>query len=437
MTATPWGEAESLSSRKLPPGPGRDPAAVERHQRERLFGATVAVVAERGYDATRVEDIVVVAGVSRNSFYRHFSNKRDCFVATLEGITGFAIPTVSAAFEEAPGPWDRRLAAMLDVFAAAVVAQPATARVGWVEVYAGGPEAVAVIDRLDRSVEDIVCRALEDSPARAGMPREIVRAITGGVRNIVHTHVREERIDEIPALMPELFSWMQSYHTPPERLSRPRRVPPELTAPRSEPHDVRERILAAVVELVAERGYAETPITEIAARAAVSLTTFYANFGGKEEAFLAALADAQRRLFQATVAHAGTAPDWATAVSTGLCAFFAFLATDPMTARLGGVRVWATNDAGLDLRARGLSRFSVLLDEGFRQFPETNPVAPQAIGATLDALLYRSLDQGKTERLYEVAPLATFITLAPFLGTERACEVANAAPAAFTRVSPR
>ncbi len=431
MTMTPWGEAESLRSRKLPPGPGKGPKEVNQQQRERLLGATVAVVAERGYDATRVEDILFVAGVSRNAFYRHFSNKRDCFVATLEGITEFAKSAVLAGFEEASGPWDRRLAAMLDASAAALVAQPATARVAWVEVYAGGPEAVAVIERLDRALEDITCRALEDSPERAGMPREIVRAVTGGARKIIHARVREERLDELPALMPELFAWMQSYHTPPEPLRRPREIPPQLIPLRPEPRDARERILAAVVELVAEKGYAEMPITEIAARAAVSLTTFYVHFDGKEDAFLATLADAQRRLFKATVTQASTASDWATSVSVGLCAFFAFLATDPLTAQLGGLRVWATGAAGMGLRAQGLSRFSLLLDEGFRQFPDTNPIAAEAIGATLDALLHSSLRHQGAERLYEVAPLAAFITLAPFMGTTRASKLANAGSAAI------
>jgi len=428
MTVTPWGDASRLRSLKLPPGPGKGRWAVRQSQRERLYAATVAVVAEKGYKATRVEDILVMAGVSRNAFYKHFSNKRDCFVATLEAINDFAVPVIVDAFEQTPGRWDRRLAAMLATAAAALVAQPATARVAWVEVYAGGPEAVAVIERLDCSVEDIVCRAIEDSPERAGMPREVVRAVTGGVRKIIHRRVREERIGELPPLMPELFSWMQSYHRPQEPLRRPRRIPPEFIPSRVEPQDARERILAAVVELVAEKGYAETPITEIAARAAVSLTTFYAHFDGKEEAFLAALADAERRLFKATVAQASTAPDWAISVSVGLCAFFAFLATDPMTAQLGGLRVWATGAAGLDLRAQGLSRFSLLLDEGFRQFPDTNPVAAEAIGATLDALIYSSLRHEGAERLYEVAPLATFITLTPFLGTARACELANSAP---------
>jgi AcrR family transcriptional regulator len=404
---------------------------VERHQRERLFGATVAVVAERGYEATRVEDILVVAGVSRNSFYKHFSNKRDCFIATLEGIVEFTAPHVLGVFEETPGPWDRKLAAMLDTLAAVLLEQRAMARVAWVEVHVAGAEALDVVERLDRSIEDVVCQALEDSPERAGMPREIVAAVVGGVRKIVHTRVREDRIDELPELMPALFEWMLSYETPPEPLRRPRRVPPEFVAPRPEPHDARERILVAVTELVAEHGYQELAITAIAAHASVSLTTFYAHFDGKEAALLATLADIQQRVFTATAMQFATAPDWPRAVRASGRAFIGFLATDPALAHFGGVEVWAASPAGLDLRAQGMAVFGTLLEDGFRQYPDTNSVAAEAIGATVDALLFTWLRHKGAERLYEIAPTGAFIALAPFLGTKRACEVANSEPASI------
>jgi AcrR family transcriptional regulator len=428
MTATPWGEAEQLRSRKLTPGPGKGHEAVVRSQRERLFAATVAVVAAKGYQATRVEDILVMAGVSRNAFYRHFSNKRACFLATLEGIARFATPTILDVFEQTPGSWDRKLGAVLDALATAIVAQPAMARVAWVEVYAAGPDAVDVVEGIDRAIEDVLCRALRDSPERARMPRDVVRSIVGGVRNIIHTRVREERVDELPTLMPEFFAWMQVYHAPPERLRRPRRVPPELTAPQPEPHDPRERIVRAVTDLVADKGYPEMAITEIAARASVSLTTFYTHFDGKEAAFLAALADAQQQVFEATIGHFASASDWPSAVGIGARAFLGFLATHRAIALLGGVGVWATSPAGLDLRAQGMALFSALLDEGFRQYPDTGPMAAEAISASLDALLFKSLRYGGAGRLYEIGPTATFIALAPFVGTERACELANDAP---------
>lgn len=396
------------------------------HQRERLLGATVAAVAEKGYDATRVEDILLIAGVSRNAFYKLFSNKRDCFLATLAEIERLAKPSVIDVVARTEGGWEDKILAMLDALAKVVVEQPAMAKVAWIEVYAAGPEAVEIIERMDRAMENVVRRTLKSSPERAAMPREIVRAVVGGVRKIVHTRVREDRTDELPALMPDLLEWMSLYETPPQRLARPRRVPPGLVTPRPEPENARERILAAVTDLVAEQSYQEMAITEIAGRAGISLTTFYNNFDGKEAAFLATLDAAQQETFAATVPLLMAAPDWATGVSAAARAFTAFLAIHPASAELGGVGVWATSPAALELRARGLALFGTLLDEGFRQYPDTPPVAAEAIAASADALLFDRLRHKGAGRMYEIAPTAAFLTLAPFVGSERACELANA-----------
>jgi AcrR family transcriptional regulator len=435
MTVTPWGDASRLRSLKLTPGPGKGRWAVRQSQRERLFAATVAVVADKGYEATRVEDVLVLAGVSRNAFYKHFSNKRDCFVATLEAINGFVVPAIVDTFEQTPGPWDRKLAAILDLLATAIVAQPAMARVAWVEVYSGGPAAIAVAEQLDNKIEDIVCRALKDSPERAGLPREIVRALVVGVRKIVQTRVRQDRAGELADLMPGLFDWLQSYRTPPDPLCRPQSVPSELVEPSSVPPDARERVVASVIDLVAEKGYLEMSMTDIATRASVSLTTLYTHFDGKEAAYLAALNDVQKRVFAAILPHFTSADDWASAVAVSSRAFFAFLATHPTVASFGGVGTLGTSDAGLELRAEGVGVFEALLDEGFRQYPDTNPVSAEAIGAAVDALLFTSIRHKGVERVYEIAPTACYITLAPFVGAERACELSNLPPLAIGKTT--
>jgi hypothetical protein len=40
-------------------------------------------------------------------------------------------------------------------------------------------------------------------------------------------------------------------------------------------------------------------------------------------------------------------------------------------------------------------------------------------------MIYDQVKRGGAESMQEIAPLATYITLAPFVGAERACEVAN------------
>jgi hypothetical protein len=58
MLQTPWGDADTLRDRRLPPGRSGDRDAARRDQRERLFAALVASCDEKGYDATSVEDLL-------------------------------------------------------------------------------------------------------------------------------------------------------------------------------------------------------------------------------------------------------------------------------------------------------------------------------------------------------------------------------------------
>ena len=64
----------------------------------------------------------------------------------------------------------------------------------------------------------------------------------------------------------------------------------------------RERMLQAIVELVAESGYAGTTVGGIAARAGVSRTTFYEQFATKEECFQAAYDAVVEQMVEAIVA---------------------------------------------------------------------------------------------------------------------------------------
>jgi AcrR family transcriptional regulator len=435
MPVTPWGRSERLRSRQLPPGPRTDKQSVERNQRERLFAATVAVVAEKGYEATTVGDLIELAGVSRSAFYRHFSNKLECFLATLDALLEMAGPAVLDVYYETGGTWDRRLGAMLQTLVAMVVAQPAAARVAWVELYAAGPEAVERVELLDARVERIVRTALRESPEHAGAPQEVVHAVIGGLRKIVHARLREDREGELPDLMPQLLEWMLSYRTPPEPLRRPHEPPPELAVERPPARDPRGRILYAVTDLVSTIGYPGVTITRIADQAGVSLTTFYNHFDGKEEAFLATLAEAQQRVLEATLQAYRAAGDWPEAISAAARAFLGYLATDPTTAHLGGVDVWATGPAAFQLRAQALGGFVALLEEGYRLYPATPPIAGEAIGASVDALLFDHMRRGGERSLYELVPTVAFVTFAPFMGSERACELANAAAAAVPAAS--
>ena len=118
MVATPWGQSDALRERRLRPGPGTPREEVLANQRQRLFGAMVASVAERGYIATTVNDLVEISGVSSRTFYDLFPDKKACFLATLEAMIEAAVAyaaTAGNARDPAPaastagGPGERQL----------------------------------------------------------------------------------------------------------------------------------------------------------------------------------------------------------------------------------------------------------------------------------------------------------------------------------------
>jgi AcrR family transcriptional regulator len=97
----------------------------------------------------------------------------------------------------------------------------------------------------------------------------------------------------------------------------------------------RRRMMDAMAELTAERGYGATKIADVVSRAGVARKTLYDNFAGKEELFLAA--------FETTVTEARetveTACDEAregdgAGVEAGLEALLDFLAAHPAQARM-------------------------------------------------------------------------------------------------------
>ena len=79
------------------------PEYVARHQRLRILDATTYVLAERGYGATTIGDIVARAHVSRRTFYAHFETKEHCVLATFGAATECIADAVRAAYTRARG----------------------------------------------------------------------------------------------------------------------------------------------------------------------------------------------------------------------------------------------------------------------------------------------------------------------------------------------
>lgn len=424
MARTPWGDATQLREKKLRPGRGTPRAEAERNQRERLFAAIVATVAEKGYEATTVADLVKLSGVSRSAFYRHFDDKQACFVAAVEELVE---PTLKKlAGDESAPPGVERAKQAFESLIGLIVEQPAAAKMCIVEVYAAGPEGAALVDRSMDQGTALAAALLEQVPERAGMPIELVRALVGGIQKVIHKRLYRGQEEELVALAPQLWEWLFSYPVPPGPLKPTRRrtvksVPFEERQAQSSPP---ERLLRALAAVVAEKGYPDTTVAEIVDRASTSQRTFYEHFKNKEDAIVAALDSGSAHMLAAALPAFRRAPDWKHAVHDTQEAMFAFGAEEPEYARLGGVEMYAAGKRALDQREVVTEGMEGLLAPGYELKPDTPPIAAEAIGGALYSLLYDHVNKKGPKTLPDIVPTVVYVTLAPFLDAVDAYEMA-------------
>jgi len=384
----------------------------------------VATVAEKGYEATTVADLVKLSGVSRSAFYKHYDDKQACFLAAVEAMVEPALRRIGSD-RSAPAGVERARKAFASLIEL-IVSQPAAAKMCIVEVYAAGPEGAALVDRTMDSATALTARLLEQVPEREGLPIELVRALVGGIQKVIHKRLYRGQEKDLMELVPQLWEWLFSYPVPPGplRATRRRAVKAVPFAERQAQSNPPERVLRALAAVVAEKGYPDTTVAEIVERASTSQRTFYEHFKNKEDAIVAALDSGSAHMLAAALPAFRRAPDWPHAVHDTQEAMFAFGAEEPEYARLGGVEMYAAGKRALDQREVVTEGMEGLLAPGYELKPDSPPIAAEAIGGALYSLLYDHVNKKGPETLPDLVPTLVYVTLAPFLDRDEAYEVA-------------
>ena len=162
-------------------------------QRARVLDAMARVVAERGYAAATVADVVRAAGVSRTTFYEQFESKEDCFRAAYDSVAG---RLVNAIVEESGDIEDKRaqLAAGIDAYLGWFADHPHAAATFIVEVHTAGPEA---LDQRSNVLERF-CQVID---ANAPTTRAAASmAVVASIDAMAHELVRKGRAGDLREL---------------------------------------------------------------------------------------------------------------------------------------------------------------------------------------------------------------------------------------------
>lgn len=158
----------------------------------------------------------------------------------------------------------------------------------------------------------------------------------------------------------------------------------------------RSRLLAAMVEVCAERGAANVTVAHIVERAGVSRRTFYELYRDREECFLGAFDDAIARASRWVLDGYDSDAKWAVRVRSALVGLLTFLEVEKGAGQLLVVGSLGAGTAALERRRHVLAQMIALVEEG-RLGAKTGvgppPLTAEGIvGGVLSVLHARLLD---------------------------------------------
>jgi AcrR family transcriptional regulator len=150
------------------------------------------------------------------------------------------------------------------------------------------------------------------------------------------------------------------------------------------------RLICAVADAVAARGYAATSVADIITLAGVSRKTFYEYFDGKEACFLASYDTGAAAIFNAMVDAADGLDGWREILDAVLSTWLEFLQADLAFARAYMIEFWAAGDEARkrwkQRRDRTAGLLKVLHGMAREEDPGIVPVSDTLIAAVVGGI---------------------------------------------------
>lgn len=175
----------------------------EAGPRSRLLEGMARAVARKGYPDTTIADIVREAGVSRRTFYEHFTTKAECFVALYEAASRNALQVLQSAIDPAH-EWQAQVTHALKAYLGAMAMNPVLLRTLFIEILGLGAEGLAARRRVNQEIAGFMLEVVNGRRAagRRSPPLtlEMATAVVGGINELVLQAIEQDRAHRLEEL---------------------------------------------------------------------------------------------------------------------------------------------------------------------------------------------------------------------------------------------
>lgn len=186
----------------------------------------------------------------------------------------------------------------------------------------------------------------------------------------------------------------------------------------------RDRIVEALIEVAAERGYVDTTIEQVLERAGAERPAFDRHFRGKYDCFLSAWQQVNEECLTGMVKAYNSRQDWPDRLRAVAQEIVEGLRLDPKRATFG-VEVLAAGDAARARRDMTMRVIASLIDAGRNEMedPESVPhTTAEALAGSAYGQIYSKVVRGETDDLPTLVPQLMSAAVMPYLGMEVALE---------------
>jgi AcrR family transcriptional regulator len=162
--------------------------------RRRLLDALAACIGAEGYRGTTVAHIVRRARTSRRTFYEHFADKEECYVALLTEANARMVRRIAAAVDPAR-PWEDQVRQAVEAWIASAESEPALT-LSWIRDVPALGAAARSLQRDAMEAFVVMVQTLCGTEAlRAVGVRPVTRPVAimllGGLRELAATTVED------------------------------------------------------------------------------------------------------------------------------------------------------------------------------------------------------------------------------------------------------